>query len=163
MSAGRGGRTRALAPKVGVPVLLAGLLSGCSLSLTGVPLPGGADVGSQPYAVVVQLQNVQDLVPEAEVKVNNVPVGRIDGITLNQSNWVADVHMVINGSVHLPANSTAQLRQTSLLGEKYVALFAPTNEPPQGQLHEGSVIPVAQTNRFPETEEIFGALSLLLG
>ena len=41
------------------------MLSGCgSLSLTGVPLPGGADVGSQPYAIVVQLQNVQDLVPQ---------------------------------------------------------------------------------------------------
>ncbi|HEY1969140.1 MAG TPA: MCE family protein [Pseudonocardia sp.] len=163
MSARRIGRPRALAAKIGALASLGALLGGCgSLSLAGIPLPGGADLGGKPFSIVVQLHNAEDLVPQAMVKVNNVPVGRVDTITLHQPNWVADVHMVINGSVQLPENATAQLRQTSLLGEKYVVLFPPTDEPPRGQLHDGSVVPVTRTNRFPETEEIFGALSLLL-
>jgi phospholipid/cholesterol/gamma-HCH transport system substrate-binding protein len=163
MSTRRVGRPRALAAKIGVLGLLGAALSGCgSLSLAGVALPGGADVGSNPYSIVVQLRDVGDLVPQAMVKVNNVPVGRVNEITLHQPNWVADVHMVLNGSVRLPENAIAQLRQTSLLGEKYVVLFPPTDEPPRGQLHDGSVVPVTRTNRFPETEEVFGALSLLL-
>jgi phospholipid/cholesterol/gamma-HCH transport system substrate-binding protein len=142
---------------------LAGLLSGCgSLSLKGYTLPGGADVGSHPFNVVVQLQDAEDLVPQAAVRVNNVGVGRVQDITLDRHGWLADVHLLLNNSVHLPANASAQLKQTTLLGEKYVELFYPTNEPPKGQLHDGSIIPVTRTKRFPETEEIFGALSMLL-
>ena len=41
--------------------------------------------------------------------------------------------MQINGSVRLPANAIAQLQQSSLLGEQYIALSAPPGIPPQGQ------------------------------
>jgi phospholipid/cholesterol/gamma-HCH transport system substrate-binding protein len=68
----------------------------------------------------------------------------------------------INGSVRLPANAIAWLRQSSLLGEKYVELSAPTDVPAQGVLSDGAVIPLARTNRNPQVEEVFGALSMLL-
>jgi len=69
--------------------------------------------------------------------------------------------MLVNGKVHLPADAYAQLAQSSLLGEKYIQLSAPSGGG-QGTLADGSVIPMARTNRDPEVEEVFGALSLLL-
>jgi phospholipid/cholesterol/gamma-HCH transport system substrate-binding protein len=68
--------------------------------------------------------------------------------------------MEINGDVHLPANATASLNQSSLLGEKYVALAAPTD--PTGTLANHAVIPIARTGRNPAVEEVLGALSMLL-
>jgi phospholipid/cholesterol/gamma-HCH transport system substrate-binding protein len=138
-----------------LPILL---LTGCSLYDT--PLPGGADLGDHPYHVTVQFTDVLDLVPQSSVKVDDVPVGRVDRIDLASDNKTALVDVIINGSVHLPANSGAQLGQSSLLGEKYVQLTAP--QQPSGELRDGSVITKDRTNRSPEIEEVLGALSLLL-
>jgi phospholipid/cholesterol/gamma-HCH transport system substrate-binding protein len=71
--------------------------------------------------------------------------------------------MTVNGDVHLPANAIAELRQSSLLGEKYVELADPPQpERPTGTLGNGALITVDRTNRNPEVEEVLGALSLLL-
>jgi len=144
-------------------VVLAGMLSGCgSLTLQGVPLPGGAALGSNPTEVTVQLRDALDLVPQASVKVNNVSVGEVRSLALDPKTWAADVQVVFNNSVHLPANAVAELKQTTLLGEKYVEIDAPTDVAPQGTLTTGATIPLSRTRRYPQTEEIFGALSMLL-
>lgn len=138
------------------------LLAGCGgLTLQGVPLPGGADMGSHPFQVTAQFADVQDLVPQASVKVNNVSVGQVKTVDMNPQ-WTANVVLELNGDVRLPANAIAQLKQTTLLGEKYVELGEPKDTAPQGTLADGAVIPIDRSNRFPEAEEIFGALSLLL-
>jgi len=63
--------------------------------------------------------------------------------------------------VHLPANAIAQVQQSSLLGEQYVALSAPP-WPPRGHLTNGAVIPLYRTTTNATVEEVLGALSLLL-
>ncbi|WP_461123251.1 MCE family protein [Saccharothrix stipae] len=149
-------------------VLVAGalVLTGCgSGGFDGVynmPLPGGADVGDRPYEVRVQFKDVLDLVPQAGVKVDDVPVGRVDRIDLGADGWTAEVTVLVNGDVRLPGNAVARLRQSALLGEKYVELAKPAEGREEGTLADGSVIPVERTNRNPEVEEVFGALSMLL-
>lgn len=153
---------------LGIPVLglAAVMVAGCGAGgFTGVynlPLPGGADVGSHPYQVRVQFRDVLDLVPQSTVKVNDVTVGKVQSIELDQKTWTATAVVAVNGDVRMPANSTAMLRQSSLLGEKYVELDQPVNETPQGKLANGAVIPLSRTNRNPEVEEVLGALSMLL-
>ncbi|MEW1995339.1 MCE family protein [Streptomyces coelicoflavus] len=127
-----------------------------------LPLPGGADLGDHPYTVTAELQDVLSLVPHAAVRVNDVAVGRITGIELGEDDWTARVTMEINGKVRLPADATARLEQSSLLGEKYVQLAAPAKDSGADRLTDGSVIPLARTSRTTEVEEVFGALSLLL-
>jgi phospholipid/cholesterol/gamma-HCH transport system substrate-binding protein len=152
---------------VGVVLGTAALLcAGCS-SFTGVydvPLPGGAALGDHPYRVHAEFADVLDLVPQAAVKVDDVAVGRVERIHLaGGDDWTAVVDLVINGGVHLPASATANLRQSSLLGEKFVELAAPAGAPSGGpELRDGQTIPVSRTNRHTEVEEVFGALSLLL-
>ena len=148
------------------------VLTSCSSGFKGVydlPLPGGADLGSHPYHVTVQFADVLDLVPQAAVKVDDVPVGRVETIRLGSDGWTAETVLDINGDVVLPADATAALRQSSLLGEKFIELAAPTSGTAKAtpvtagnRLKDGSVIPRSRTNRNPEVEEVFGALSLLL-
>ncbi|WP_199434441.1 MCE family protein [Qaidamihabitans albus] len=144
----------------------AGLLavSGCSDfgGIYDIPLPGGAELGDHPYSVKVQFRDVLDLVPQAGVKVNEVPVGRVENIGLADDGWTAEVTVLVNGDVELPANAIANLRQSSLLGEKYVELTAPAENAAEADLGEGDLIPVARTNRSVEVEEVLGALSMLL-
>ena len=149
-----------------IGVLAATLLTaGCS-SFTGVydlPLPGGAALGDHPYHVHAQFADVLDLVPQAAVKVDDVAVGRVERIHLaGGDDWTAVVDLVINGDVRLPEDATANLRQSSLLGEKFVELAAPSSTAGGPQLRDGQTIPISRTNRHTEVEEVFGALSLLL-
>jgi phospholipid/cholesterol/gamma-HCH transport system substrate-binding protein len=147
----------------GVATALVGALGGCGFTgIYDLPLPGGADVGGHPYRVKAQFSDVLDLVPQSGVKVNEVAIGRVESIDLAPDGWTAEVTMLVNGDVALPANASAHVRQSSLLGEKYIELAAPPPAQATGKLTDGALIPVSRTNRNTEIEEVLGALSMLL-
>ena len=140
------------------------LLSGCgvfSSGLRGVELPGGADLGSDPYTVAIEFADVVDLVPQSLVKVADVSVGTVRAIDVDPQTWNARVTVAVNHDVRLPANAEARVRTTSLLGEKFVELSAPAHGA-TGTLADGALIPIARSGRAVEVEEVFGALSMLL-
>lgn len=154
---------RLLAACAAVLVLAAGCTSTGVSGIYDVPLPGGADLGDHPYRVTVEFADVLDLVPQAAVKVNDVVVGRVESITLGgKDRWTPQVVVAVNGDVTLPADATASLRQSSLLGEKFVELATARDGANTGRLADGAVITADRTNRHTEVEEVFGALSLLL-
>jgi phospholipid/cholesterol/gamma-HCH transport system substrate-binding protein len=134
-------------------------LSGCAFDVTSIPLPGGPDLGDDPYSVQIVFNNVLDLVPQSVVKVNDVSIGRVDKIQLD--GWNAKVTVKLNRDAKLPDNAVATISQTSLLGEKFVAIAAPA-QGATGQLSGGDVIPITATTRDTEIEEVLSALSLLL-
>ncbi|MFI1398037.1 MCE family protein [Streptomyces sp. NPDC020681] len=137
------------------------LLSGCEFNgWYDVPLPGGAAADGNAYRITVEFRDVLDLVPQSAVKVNNVTVGAVEKVELN--GWHARVRLRVADSVKLPGNAIAELRQTSMLGEKYVALSAPVDAAPTGQLTDGARIPLSRSGRNPEIEEVLSALSALL-
>jgi virulence factor Mce-like protein len=103
---------------------------------------------------------VLDLVPQSAVKVDDVTVGSVQSIDLD--GYTARVVASINGDVELPANTSASLRQTSLLGEKFVSFDRPPPEQANGRLRGGEVIGLDRTQRSAEIEEVLSALSLLL-
>jgi phospholipid/cholesterol/gamma-HCH transport system substrate-binding protein len=139
----------------------AGALSGCNLNVQSMPLPGGADIGDHPYTWTATFANVLNLVPQSSVKVNNVAVGRVTKVSLPANGWSARVTMLVNRKVKLPANAYASLEQSSLLGEKFIALSAPATGA-TGSLDDHASIPVERTNRNVEVEEVLGALSAVL-
>ncbi|MFE4816751.1 MCE family protein [Streptomyces sp. NPDC056704] len=137
------------------------LLSGCEFNgWYDVQLPGGAAADGHAYHVTVEFRDVLDLVPQSAVKVNNVTVGAVEKVELD--GWHARVRLRVADSVKLPANAVAELRQTSMLGEKYVALSAPTGTAPMGRLGDGDRVPLSRSGRNPEIEEVLSALSALL-
>jgi phospholipid/cholesterol/gamma-HCH transport system substrate-binding protein len=147
-------------PRAALAAVVLGSLALGGCSAYDLPLPGGAGTGDDSYTVTAEFADVLDLVPQSSVKVNQVTVGSVEDIQV--TGWTATVRLRLPRAVVLPDNATAELKQTSLLGEKYVALAAPTDAKPQGRLGEGDRIPLARTSRNPEVEEVLGAMSLLL-
>jgi phospholipid/cholesterol/gamma-HCH transport system substrate-binding protein len=149
-------RRRAAAAAVCVLVL-----TGCQWGgVSSLPLPGGPNLGPHPYRVVIEFTNVLDLVPYSLVKVDDVTVGKVVRVQL--VGWHAQVTCMINGDAHLPANAVAKIEQTSLLGEKFVALSPPAGQPPSGTLRDGSLIPLKRTAEDVQIEQVLSALSLLV-
>src|SRR4051812_12576416 len=146
---------------LGAVLALTAAVSGCSFQGVGsLPLPGGIDTGSDSYDVKIVFENVLDLVQQSECRVNDVPVGKVTEIQL--VNWKAVVTCRLRRSVDLPGNAVATISQTSLLGEKYVALSAPQGQTPQGRLTDGAEIPLERTTRNTEVEEVLSAMSMLI-
>ena len=110
--------------------------------------------------VTVQFEDVLDLVPKSTVKVNDVSVGQVKDIELD--GYHAEVTLELRNDTELPDNAIAEIRQTSLLGEKFVSLSAPEAGASDQPLGDGDVIPLDRTGRNPEVEEVLGALSLIL-
>ena len=151
---------RHLAGSVLVAVLVAGL-SGCQWrGLNSLPLPGTEGSGPAAYEVTAQLPDVGYMEPNARVRVGDTTVGNVTKI--ERQGWHALVTMKLNGDVNLPANATAMVGQTSLLGSLHIELASPSDVPPQGKLHRGSLIPLSRGGAFPATEQTLAALSLLL-
>ncbi|MEV5001469.1 MCE family protein [Nocardioides sp. LML1-1-1.1] len=143
-------------------------LSGCGILSGGVydaPLPGGADVGDEPITVTADFTDVLDLVPQSSVKVDNVAVGRVTDITLSKDGRTAEVEMLLRGDLDLPGDTEARLQQTSLLGEKYVALVRPEGSVAQAssrRLADGAELSTGSTDAAATAEQVLGALSLVL-
>ncbi len=94
------------------------------------------------------------------MRVGDVNVGTVTKI--ERQGWHALLTIRIAGDVELPANATAKIGQTSLLGSQHVELAPPTDVPPQGRLHEGSLIPIDSAGGYPTTEQTLAAVSMLL-
>lgn len=147
----------------GVLALALGL-SGCGLAEDGaydLPLPGGADVGEDPTTLTIHLDDVEGLVPLANVELDNVAIGTVESIDLQEDDWSAVVTAEVRSDLGLPSDVGARVRRSSLLGEWYVELVRPdtTGAAPLGAT---ATIPVSRTGGTAGVEEVLGALSLLL-
>lgn len=144
-------------------VAVAGMLgvSGCQFAgVNSYPLPLTEGGGDGAYQVTVEMQNAVNLVPNSEVKVGDLTVGSVRKIDVE--NWHAKLIVGLNKNVKLPANAVARIGQKSLLGAEYLELAPPSGAPARGQLRDGAVLPMSSTGRYPETEEVLSALSLML-
>lgn len=133
-------------------------LSGCGFhGANSFRLPGTKGGG---YTIQAQMPDIQNLQRNSRVRVNDVTVGTVTNIEVQ--GWHALVTMTIDGDVDLPANATATIGQTSLLGSVHLELAPPTGIPPQGKLKNGSLIALPSASSYPSTERTLAALSLVL-
>jgi phospholipid/cholesterol/gamma-HCH transport system substrate-binding protein len=90
-----------------------------------------------------------DLQTRGSVQMADVRIGTISKITL-APDFRSKVVMTVKSGVRIPKNSQAQLQDTSLLGEKFVALV-PNGDPNQGPFLR-SADTIDQTSKAPELE-----------
>jgi phospholipid/cholesterol/gamma-HCH transport system substrate-binding protein len=145
----------------------ASVLTGCGFSgLADQSLPLSKGSGRDALHATVYLADAANLVPNAEVKVNDITVGSVRKVTFDH--WRAKVSIALEPGTRVPADATASVAQKSLLGAEYLELAAPaaasdsSASASAGVLSEGAVIPLSQTSRYPETEEVLSSLSLVL-
>lgn len=142
------------------------LLAGCQFGgLNSMDMPGTAGHGSGSYTVSVELPDVATLPQNSPVMVDDVTVGSVSGLQAVQrpdGTFYAAVKLSLDAGVNLPANATAKVAQTSLLGSQHIELAPPAGQPAQGRLGDGSVIPIAHTGRYPTTEEVLSSLGVVV-
>ncbi|BBX55102.1 mce related protein [Mycobacterium shottsii] len=147
-------------------VAFSALLAGCQYGgLNSLPMPGTAGHGGGAYSVTVEMPDVATLPQNSPVMVDEVTVGSVSGINAVQrpdGSFYAAVKLALDKNVVLPANATAKVSQTSLLGSLHIELVAPTDKPAEGRLADGSRIPESHTGRSPTTEEVFSALGVVV-
>jgi phospholipid/cholesterol/gamma-HCH transport system substrate-binding protein len=88
------------------------------LAAAGCSLPGRTE---GPVKLTAVFDDVGDLVVNHSVQVADVRVGSIDKIELTPD-FKAKVTMSVKKDVHIGTDAIAELRTTSLLGEKFIAL-----------------------------------------
>ncbi|MDN4163025.1 MCE family protein [Nocardioides abyssi] len=153
------GLTRRAAGLVALAVAVP-LLGACDFDgAYDLPLPGSPVSGEETFTVTAEFDDVLNVVPRSPVMVSDVVVGEVDDV--ERDGWNAVVRLKIRSDIELPDNAVAEIRQTSLLGEKYVALEEPAGRA-RGRLEDGDRLDLADTGRNPEVEEVLGALSFLL-
>jgi phospholipid/cholesterol/gamma-HCH transport system substrate-binding protein len=149
-------------------VLAAGtaLLAGCQYSgLNSLSMPGTAGHGSGAYTIIVEMADVATLPQNSPVMIDDVTVGSVSGLSAEQrtdGTFYAAVKLALDKNVVLPANATAKVAQTSLLGSMHVDLAAPKDKPATGRLVSGSRIAESDTGRAPTTEEVLSALGVVV-
>lgn len=98
-----------------------------------VPRLGGPD----PLLLRSTFDEVGSLVPRAHVRVGDVPVGTVRSIELTDDHR-AEVTLAVDPDAPVPGEVTAVLRQTAILGERYVDLVPAPGA--GGRLEDGQVI-----------------------
>ena len=142
------------------------VLAGCSFGgLNSLVMPGTAGHGGGAYSITVEMPDVATLPQNSPVMVDDVTVGSVSGISAEQradGSFYAAVKLALDKNVVLPANATATVAQTSLLGSMHIDLAPPKNKPATGRLKDGSKIAESNTGRYPTTEEVLSALGVVV-
>ncbi|MGV0835485.1 MCE family protein [Mycolicibacterium thermoresistibile] len=144
----------------------AALLAGCQFGgLNSLNMPGTAGHGPGSFVVSVEVPDIATLPQNSPVMVDDVTVGSVSGIDAVQrpdGSFYAAVQLSLDRNVKLPANATAKIAQTSLLGSQHVELAAPLGEPAVGELRDGSHIELDNAGRYPTTEEVLSSLGMVV-
>lgn len=100
-------------------------VAGCSnwRGLNSVSLPGTEGGRPGAFDIQVQMPDITNLQPNSRVRVADVTVGTVTKV--ERQDWHALLTLRLNGEVDLPANATATIGQTSLLGSLHVELAPP--------------------------------------
>ncbi len=88
-----------------------------ALQVSGLSFKPASDT----YTVYAYFNDAGSLAPRGEVSMAGVPVGSIRGVSLDQETFQAKVVIELNESVDtIPADSSAIIRTSGLLGEQYI-------------------------------------------
>jgi phospholipid/cholesterol/gamma-HCH transport system substrate-binding protein len=103
---------------VGVFVLL-GLVA---IAWLTVKLGAGALVGGDTYRIEARFANASGLNVGGSVHVAGVPVGRVEAIRVEPSDFSAIVTLSVLSGLRLPTDSMASIKTTGLIGDKFISL-----------------------------------------
>ncbi len=143
-----------------VLLLAAVVLTSCTWrGIANVPLPIGRGTGAGHMTIYVQMPDTLALNTNSRVRVADVWVGMVRDIRLK--NWIATLTLDVDAAVKLPANATAKIGQTSLLGTQHVELAAPPNPSPQ-PLKNGDSIPLMNSSAYPTVERTLASVAVIL-
>ncbi|HEV3368738.1 MAG TPA: MlaD family protein, partial [Acidimicrobiales bacterium] len=133
-------------------------------TIAAVTLAGCGGPGSPPRTATAVFSDVGDLSSGAQVQLADVPVGSVSSISLDDGK--AKVTLALAQGVRIPADVTAALDRTTILGDQFVNLEVPRSEVGAAgnhvaQLANGAVI--RHTAIVPDVEQLVGAGAQVFG
>jgi phospholipid/cholesterol/gamma-HCH transport system substrate-binding protein len=138
----------------------AAVMTSCTWrGIANVPLPIGRATGPNHMTIYVQVPDTLALNTNSRVRAADVWVGTVRDIRVK--NWIATLTLDVDAAVKLPANATAKVGQTSLLGAQHVELAAPPNPSPQ-PLKNGDTIPLMNSSAYPTVERTLASVAVVL-
>lgn len=125
-------------------------VSSCaSIGPDSLPQPG--KVYSDGYDIVIAFDNALNLPKRAKVIVDGTEAGIVTGVAVEPHQ--VNVTARIESGVKVASNVHAALQQSTVLGDIYVTLDRPRNEPAAAALAPGGSIPLSQTISPPQLED----------
>jgi virulence factor Mce-like protein len=135
--------------------------SGCAFQgLNSLPLPGTVGRGPGAQTFHIEIANVGTMESNSPVMIDDVVVGSVGKMTVRD--WHVNFDVAVRPDVVVPANATATVGQTSLLGSMHLELNPPLGEPPNGKLKSGATIPLNKSSTYPSTEQTVSSLSAVI-
>ena len=116
-----------------------------STAPTTCPCPGNKVDADDAFEVTADFADALNVVPRTAVFANDVPVGQVTEV--ERVGWHARVKFLVRKDIELPQNIEIDVRQTSLLGEKYLALVEPARR--YGERRSGSPTATSSRSRAP--------------
>ncbi|WP_261861352.1 MCE family protein, partial [Mycobacterium montefiorense] len=135
--------------------------SGCATNgLASLPLPAPG-LGSGGYTLTVVFSNALNLPMNAKVKLAGADVGQVEAMSAR--NYTAVTTLRIRNDVQLPRGSTAELRTATPLGDVFVALKPPADDPASDpMLHNGDTIGLDSTAAAATVESVLSSAAILV-
>lgn len=137
------------------------ITSGCATNgLASLPLPAPG-LGSDGYTLTAVFSNALNLPMNAKVKLAGADVGQVESMVAR--NYTAVTTLRIRDGVLLPRGSTAELRTATPLGDVFVALKPPANDPADDPtLHNGDTIGLDSTAAAATVESVLSSAAILV-
>lgn len=137
------------------------ITSGCATNgLASLPLPAPG-LGSGGYALTAVFANALNLPMNAKVKLAGADVGQVE--SMRARNYTAVTTLRIRDGVLLPRGSTAELRTATPLGDVFVALKPPADDPADMPiLHDGDTIGLDSTAAAATVESVLSSAAVLV-
>jgi phospholipid/cholesterol/gamma-HCH transport system substrate-binding protein len=143
-----------------VLAVMAMVLTSCGWrGIANLPVPVGPGTGKGAMTVYVQVTDSLALNTNSRVRVADVFVGTVREIQLKD--WIPTLTLTLEPGIVLPANATAKIGQSSILGTQHVELAAPADPSPQ-PLKDGATIPLKNSSSFPTIERTLASVATVL-
>jgi phospholipid/cholesterol/gamma-HCH transport system substrate-binding protein len=127
--------------------------------IANVPLDMGPGSQKGAKTIYVQIPDTLALNVNSRVRVADVFVGTVRKIELKD--WVPTLTLSVDPGVQLPANATAKIGQSSILGTQHVELATPA-DPSSEPLRDGATIPLDRSSAFPTVERTLASVASVL-
>jgi virulence factor Mce-like protein len=149
-------------PKAAAAMIAAAVVtSACATNgLASLPLPAPG-LGSGGYTLTAVFSNALNLPMNAKVKLAGADVGQVESMVAR--NYTAVTTLRIRDGVLLPQGSTAELRTATPLGDVFVALKPPAEDPPNvPMLKSGDGIGLESTAAAATVESVLSSAAILV-
>ncbi|OBI37597.1 MlaD family protein [Mycobacterium colombiense] len=142
-------------------VAAAMVTAGCATNgLASLPLPAPG-LGSGGYSLNAVFSNALNLPMNAKVKLAGADVGQLESMIAR--NYTAVTRLRIRDGVQLPRGSTAELRTATPLGDVFVALKPPADDPADTPLlRNGDTIGLDSTAAAATVESVLSSAAILV-